>query len=79
MAHLLQLEELLRHDTSLVPTAQMMQNGNDAQNLKQPRSSLQKLVFTIKQLLQGRAATNISLLMVRLSLLFLRLLQAQAF
>ena len=58
-----QLEELLRHDTSLVPSVSTV--PKDGQNSKQPRSRWQELIVTTKALLKGRAATNISLLMVR--------------
>jgi hypothetical protein len=59
----IQLEQLLRHDTSLVPSVPTV--PKDAQDSKQPRSRWQKLIVTTQTLLKGRAATNISLLMVR--------------
>lgn len=58
-----QLEELLRHDTSLVPSVSTVPKVG--QNSKQPRSRWQELIVATKTLLKGRAATNISLLMVR--------------
>ncbi|KAF8810091.1 sterol regulatory element binding protein cleavage-activating protein [Phlegmacium glaucopus] len=58
----LELEELLRHDTSLVPSVPTV--PNDGQNSKQPRSRWQKLIVATQTLLKGRAATNISLLML---------------
>ena len=58
-----QLEELLRHDTSLVPS--VLTVPKDRQNSKQPRSRWQELIVATKTLLKGRAATNTSLLMVR--------------
>ena len=58
-----QLEELLRHDISLVPSVSTV--PKEGQNSKQPRSRWQELIVTTKTLLKGRAATNISLLMVR--------------
>jgi hypothetical protein len=58
-----QLEELLRHDISLVPSVSTV--PKDGQNSKQPRSRWQELIVATKTLLKGRAATNISLLMVR--------------
>ncbi|KAH9484081.1 Sterol regulatory element-binding protein cleavage-activating protein [Psilocybe cubensis] len=57
----LELEELLRHDTSLVPS---VPPKADNLNTKQPRSGWRKLILTVQNLLQGRAATNISLLML---------------
>ncbi|KAJ3506618.1 hypothetical protein NLJ89_g6771 [Agrocybe chaxingu] len=60
----LELEELLRHDQSLAQVApQSHEDGRD-QSAKQPRSGWQKLVFTLQSLLKGRAATNISLVML---------------
>jgi hypothetical protein len=56
-----QLEELLRHDSSLAPP--LRQTSKD-RNSKQPRSGWQKLMMMVQNLLKGRAATNISLLMV---------------
>jgi hypothetical protein len=60
----LQLSELLRHDTSLAP-AVPKSFGNST--TKQPHSFWQKLVIIAKNLLKGRAATNLSLLMVILA------------
>jgi hypothetical protein len=50
----------------------MLQKEDSTQNSKQARSGWRKLIITIKQLLKGRATTNISLLMV---CLFLRVEQ----
>ncbi|PPR05991.1 hypothetical protein CVT26_005713 [Gymnopilus dilepis] len=58
----LELEELLRRDTSLIPSSQLP--SSDAQSSKQPKSGWQKLMHTTQALLKGRAATNISLLML---------------
>ena len=58
-----QLEELLRHDISLVPSVSTVPKLG--QNSKQPRSRWQELIVATKTLLKSRAATNISLLMVR--------------
>ncbi|KAF8162858.1 sterol regulatory element binding protein cleavage-activating protein [Crassisporium funariophilum] len=56
----LELEELLRHDASLAPSVPSIPKDD----VKHPRSGWQKLVFTTQNLLKGRAATNISLLML---------------
>jgi hypothetical protein len=58
----LQLEELLRKDTSLAPSIPSIRK--ESQSSKQPRSPWQKLMAGTQSLLRGRAATNISLLMV---------------
>ncbi|KAF4614781.1 hypothetical protein D9613_003272 [Agrocybe pediades] len=58
----LELEELLRRDTTLAPSVPL--SRKDSQNSKPPRSGWQKLIFTTQNLLKGRAATNISLLML---------------
>lgn len=58
----LELEQLLRHDTSLIPSVPTV--PKDGQNLKKPRSKWQNLIVTTQNLLKGRAATNISLLML---------------
>ncbi|KAF9533558.1 sterol-sensing domain of SREBP cleavage-activation-domain-containing protein [Crepidotus variabilis] len=62
----LELEELLRHDTSLAPSVPTLtlQNKKDVRATKKATSTSQKIVFTIKNLLRGRATTNISLLML---------------
>ncbi|KAF5386606.1 hypothetical protein D9615_001934 [Tricholomella constricta] len=58
----LELDELLRHDSStLAPAISQLSKENVS---KKPRSASQKLVFTIQTLLKGRAATNLSLLML---------------
>ncbi|KAF8869940.1 hypothetical protein CPB84DRAFT_1911546 [Gymnopilus junonius] len=58
------LEELLRRDTSLIPSAQPLLNDVQSTKQKQPRSGLPKLIHTTQALLKGRAATNVSLLML---------------
>ncbi|KAF8869209.1 sterol-sensing domain of SREBP cleavage-activation-domain-containing protein [Gymnopilus junonius] len=60
----LELEELLRRDTSLIPSAQPLLNDVQSTKQKQPRSGLPKLIHTTQALLKGRAATNVSLLML---------------
>jgi hypothetical protein len=42
----------------------MLQKEDSTQSSKQPRSGWRKLIVAVKQLLKGRATTNISLLMV---------------
>ncbi|KAF8638836.1 hypothetical protein AX17_001894 [Amanita inopinata Kibby_2008] len=56
----LELEELLRHDTSLIPSAPQQCTVTDAV----PTSRWGRLVKSTQALLKGRAATNISLLML---------------
>ncbi|KAG5339711.1 hypothetical protein C0989_003961 [Termitomyces sp. Mn162] len=56
----LTLDELLRHGT-YTPSVPRVTKGNQ---LKKPRSAMQKLLFTIQTLLKGRAATNLSLVML---------------
>ncbi|KAF9009468.1 sterol-sensing domain of SREBP cleavage-activation-domain-containing protein [Cyathus striatus] len=57
----LELEELLRHDTSLIPS---IPNGHtDSENSK-PRSRGHRIVAGTQNLLKGRAAKNISLVML---------------
>ena len=56
------LEELLRHDPTVVPNTS--QKPDATENL--PATRWRRLVKSIKALLAGRAATNISLLMVSL-------------
>jgi hypothetical protein len=56
-----QLTELLRHDTSLTPAIRQSSKDNGS---NPPQSPWQKLVVTVQNLLKGRAATNVSLLMV---------------
>ncbi|KAF9484932.1 hypothetical protein BDN70DRAFT_871918 [Pholiota conissans] len=58
----LELEELLRHDASLAPSVPTFRK--ESAPTKQPRSGWQKLMLTTQNLLKGRAATNISLLML---------------
>ncbi|KIM49507.1 hypothetical protein M413DRAFT_438691 [Hebeloma cylindrosporum] len=58
----LELEELLRHDTSVAPP--VPRSRTQSPNTKPPRSGWQKLIVTTQNLLRGRAATNISLLML---------------
>lgn len=65
LIHRFQLEELLRRDTSLAPSLARQDSGN----VKQPRSGWAKLGYLLKGLLKGRAATNISLLLVWLRVL----------
>ncbi|KAG6918022.1 hypothetical protein DXG01_016874 [Tephrocybe rancida] len=55
----LTLDELLRHGTTAPSIPQIIK-----ENHKKPRSAWQKLGFTIQTLLKGRAATNLSLLML---------------
>ncbi|PFH52473.1 hypothetical protein AMATHDRAFT_2196 [Amanita thiersii Skay4041] len=56
----LELEELLRHDSSLMPGGTQSRKMND----QAPASRWEKVVKTTQALLKGRATTNISLLMV---------------
>ena len=56
------LEELLRHDPTVVPNTSPKPDATE--NL--PATRWRRLVKSIKALLAGRAATNISLLMVSL-------------
>ncbi|KAG6898227.1 hypothetical protein C0992_002241 [Termitomyces sp. T32_za158] len=56
----LTLDELLRHGTGAPSIPRMTKESQ----FKKPRSSLQKLIFTVKTLLKGRAATNLSLVML---------------
>ncbi|KAG6845686.1 hypothetical protein H0H87_004947 [Tephrocybe sp. NHM501043] len=55
----LTLDELLRHGTTAPSIPQVTK-----ENHRQPRSTWQKLGFTVQNLLRGRAATNLSLLML---------------
>ncbi|PPQ67642.1 hypothetical protein CVT25_012670 [Psilocybe cyanescens] len=57
----LELDELLRQNASLGPS---VSPKKDNPNTKYPRSEWQKLILSTQNLLQGRAATNISLLML---------------
>ncbi|PPQ99935.1 hypothetical protein CVT24_009570 [Panaeolus cyanescens] len=58
----LELEELLRYDSSIGHS--IPQPKRESQNSKQPRSAWQKLLASIQSMVKGRAATNISLLML---------------
>ncbi|KAF8968350.1 sterol-sensing domain of SREBP cleavage-activation-domain-containing protein [Flammula alnicola] len=58
----LELEELLHHDTFLPPSVPPFRK--ESQNTKEQRPKWQRLMVTIQNLLRGRAATNISLLML---------------
>ncbi|KAG6865614.1 hypothetical protein C0991_000901 [Blastosporella zonata] len=55
----LTLDELLRHGTTAPSIPQITK-----ENHRKPRSAWQNLVFAIQSLLQGRAATNLSLLIL---------------
>ncbi|KAG6900450.1 hypothetical protein C0993_010497 [Termitomyces sp. T159_Od127] len=57
----LTLDELLRHGTGAPSIPPRMVKESQ---FKKPRSALQKLVFMVKTLLKGRAATNLSLVML---------------
>ncbi|KAG5642408.1 hypothetical protein DXG03_002840 [Asterophora parasitica] len=58
----LELDELLRHDSSsLAPAIQLLSKRDTP---PKPRSVLQKLIFSVQKLLKGRAATNLSLLLL---------------
>ncbi|RDB24128.1 Sterol regulatory element-binding protein cleavage-activating protein [Hypsizygus marmoreus] len=57
----LELDELLRHDPSLAPANHQVLKDNVP---AKPRSIWQKLVFMTQNLLGGRAATNLSLVML---------------
>ncbi|KAG6874040.1 hypothetical protein C0995_006897 [Termitomyces sp. Mi166 len=56
----LTLDELLRHGTG-APSVPRLTKENQ---FKKPRSAWQKLIFTVQTLLKGRAATNLSLVML---------------
>ncbi|KAF7777822.1 hypothetical protein Agabi119p4_3894 [Agaricus bisporus var. burnettii] len=56
----LELDELLRRDTSSAPSLVR----HDSNTSKQPRSGWAKLGHVLKRLLKGRATTNVSLLLL---------------
>ncbi|TFK34829.1 sterol regulatory element binding protein cleavage-activating protein [Crucibulum laeve] len=58
----LELDELLRRDTSIAPA--IPRASSDSLGSKQHQSGWRKLVTTTQNLLKGRAATNVSLLML---------------
>ncbi|KAG6813350.1 hypothetical protein H0H92_011898 [Tricholoma furcatifolium] len=59
----LTLDELLRHGTGAPSIPQITKENHP----KKPRSAWKKLIFTVQLLLKGRAATNLSLLMVNIT------------